>query len=101
MALEADSSLLAPTFRLITLSTNRAASKLLRSPIVKHSQDPEEGELERDGSGRKLYYCLYYKEYKTNTTTNLKRHLALGYSIEVEASTSLIKANATEMLYKL
>jgi hypothetical protein len=101
MASEANSSILAPPFCLITLSTTQAASKPSRSPIIKHLRDPEEGEPRRDNSGQKLYYYLHCKEYKTNTITNLKRHLLLGHSIEVKASTSLIKANATKILYEL
>ena len=100
MASEADSSLLSPMLPSSTSSTTQVTSKKSRSPVAKHSREPEEGEPERDDSGRKLYYCRYCKDYKTNTTTNLRRHLP-SHGVKVEASTSIIKANASEMLHEL
>ncbi|KAH8695871.1 hypothetical protein GQ44DRAFT_832545 [Phaeosphaeriaceae sp. PMI808] len=100
MASEADSSLLSPALPSSASSTIHT-SKTSRSPVAKHCREPEEGEPERDDSGRKLYYCLHCKKYKSNTTTNLRRHLLSAHGIKAEASTSHVKSNASETLHEL
>jgi len=87
MASEADSSLLISIIN--TSSVKQASQK--RSPIYKHSREPDKGEPIYDLKKRKYIYYKYCT-YGAILTTNLRNHLKLKYGIIVQTIQSCIKA---------